>query len=648
MKRDQITSVIQNSCNILAVAWLIFQVGIIFSPQAPMAQRPAHLLFAVLLIFLNALLKDFKDKNPKKPFLNLFFLGCSLAVAIYYGFSWKALAMRMQMVDPIHALGLIAGCALIVLILECVRRIVGWALLGVIFLFLAYAMIGSVFSGWTTLSWVPELIKFSGFSFEEAIEIFCLSTSGLFGITTATSVGFVFYFVMFGAIYSAIGGGQLLIDIALRFARKQRGGAAKAAVLSSSLMGSISGSAVANVATTGIFTIPMMRNSGYSKTMAASIEALASTGGQLAPPIMGVAAFVMAELLNVSYGTIALAGVMPAVVFYFSLWLCVDLHARRSGMNTTPVSQSDPKSPSIRSRWILLLPLLALIVFIALGYSASMSAVLASGVCLLLAGFKKLWHGAELMDVIRKATLQAAEIAIPIAAIGLIIEVCIQSSLVLKFSIQLMDLSGGTQWGALLWIIVGCLIMGLGLPTVAAYIIGATLFVPALIDLGIHALSAHFFVMYYCVLSMITPPVALASYTAAGLAQSPVMKTCVKAFKLSWVAFLIPFAFVWNPSLLGQGTFWESVSSFLLVSAGAAAWTMALQGCLFRRTLSIPSRLCFGLSSILFFVMPMMVDRIQTGFQWGLVSSWMVCLITGLLVLFAGWKYQGNSSSLAT
>ncbi len=585
---------------ILGVLWLAFQLYILFSPQLPMVQRPWHLVFAVSLFVL----APRRDGQRTSPWMDGILLLGIASVASYYLVSWRRLSARMEAVDPILTLDVVFGLLFVAIMLICVWRAVGWSLLGVLLACLVFGFIGRVFPGWTSLTWVPELFKFSGFTLSDAVESFTMTPNGLLGVTTSTSMTFVFYFVFFGAVYSAIGGGQLFIDMGLRVAGRQRGGAAKAAVLSSSLMGSISGSAVANVASTGLFTIPVMRRAGYSAPMAGAVEAIASTGGQLMPPIMGIAAFVMAELLQQPYGTIALAGIIPALAFYWSLLLTIDLHARRANLHPV-AADPDIDTKPIRQRLHLLLPLVLLIGLLAKGLSANLCAVLAMATCVVMGLAQRALSAAGWMEVLRKAARQAAEVAIPIAAIGILIEVAVQSSLVLKFSVHLVDLSGGTLVGALFWIIIGCIIMGMGLPTVAAYIIGATLFVPALLDLGLAKLPAHFFVMYYCVLSMVTPPVALASYTAAGLAEASVTKTSMLALRLSLVAFVVPFAFVFNPALLGQGSAAAIALGILLLLLGTSLWAVALQGQGLGKPISLPGRLILALVAIALLLQPL-------------------------------------------
>ena len=292
------------------------------------------------------------------------------------------------------------------------------------------------------------------------------------------------------------------------------------------------------------------------------------------------AAFVMAEMLQVDYTRIAISGVLPALAFYAALFLSVDLQARKTGIGTIPVSTLSDIEPLL-PRLYLLAPPAVLVGLLVAGYSATYSAVVASIGCVLLSFVKRdTWLvGHRLAEFVETTTRQASQVAIPIAAIGIIIAVAVQSNLALKFSSELISASGSTV-AAMGLIVIGCIVMGMGLPTVAAYLIGAILFVPALKELGVQDLPAHFFVMYYCVLSMVTPPVALASYAAAGISGGSAMRTSARAFQLGLVCFLIPFAFAFEPELLGRGELSAVLISGLSMLIGTAGWAVALGGLL--------------------------------------------------------------------
>ena len=551
---------------VTALLWLLFQLHIVLYPLHPMIQGPVHVFLAVIV---GVLFQPLGDRAWQRLLDWLLVLGAA-SCALYYVLDSARLIERMENVDPVFFHDMLFGTIAVLLVLEVTRRVIGWSLLGVILAFLAYGFLGPWFPGW---------LKFQGFDPRLYIEILAMTSHGLMGITTETSVTFVYYFIAFGAVYSATGGGQLFIDLALMAVGRQKGGAAKSAVISSALFGTISGSAVANVVSTGVFTIPLMKKTGYSPEYAGAHEAIASTGGQLMPPIMGIAAFVMAELLQLPYVRIAMAGLIPALAYYFALFMIVDLRARRTGIGSLGPAELSLGAPVLPRLHLLLAPAI-LIVYLAMGYSATRAALVGTGVAFLSAFFRwgerpRLRTVWSMIDDVGK---QAAQVAIPITAIGIIIAVAIQSNLAIKFSTRLIEISGGTLLGAMILVIIGCIIMGMGLPTVAAYIIGAVLFVPALRKLGIAELSAHFFVMYYCVLSMITPPVALASYAGAGLAKANPMRTGWIAFRMSFVLFLIPFAFAFDESLLWTGPLLWILFAFASMLLATLAWAITLEG----------------------------------------------------------------------
>ncbi len=570
----------------LGLAWLAFQFAIVAEPQDPLLSRPIHLVFALALTFLTLPL-DSRQHSTLRRAADVLMVAAVFATGCYYWLAFPRLTGRIEMVDPVTTADGFFGLLLLLLLLEGVRRTVGWALLGLLLFVLFYSAAGAWFPGW---------LRFRGFGLEETVEMMTMTTNGVLGITTETSVQFVFYFIAFGAIYAAIGGGKLFIDIGLSLSGRHSGGAAKAAVLSSSLMGTVSGSAVANVVSVGVFTIPLMRRAGYKPAAAAGIEAIASTGGQLMPPVMGVAAFVMAEMLQIDYGRIAWAAVIPAVAFY--------LNARRTGIGTLKAGSALTYEPLL-PRLYLLLPPLVLIALLTSRFSATFAVNAAIFACVVTCYLRRRsWLGPRAwLSAIHDVARQASHVAVPIAAIGIIIAVAIQSNLALKFSTRLIEAGGANVYAALLLTVLGCLVMGLGLPTVAAYIIGAILFVPSLLKLGVPALSAHFFVMYYCVLSMVTPPVALASFAAAGLARAGTMDTSWQAFRLSFVLFLIPFGFVFDLRLLGQGEPLWVAAAFLSLLTATAVWAVSLTGYL-GRPLTWLERVMHGAAAVLIILFP--------------------------------------------
>jgi len=611
---------------LIGIGFILFQVWILLEPQQPLFERPVHLCAALILLFLVKPLGVPSLPSWVNRGIDAILVAATCLVAVYYLTEFERLTTRMENVSPIFAIDIAVGALLVLLLLEGSRRAVGWILVWVLLAFIAYAFLGDVLPGW---------LRFRGFDVEAATEITTMTTAGVLGVTTSTSASFIFYFILFGSFYGAVGGGQLFIDLAIRLAGRATGGTAKAAIIGSSLMGSISGSAVANVVSTGVFTIPLMKRTGMSAHRAAGIEAIASTGGQLMPPVMGVAAFVMAELVNVPYVDIALAGLIPAIAFYLALLMVVDLTARRDGiraMTTEEVTATDTILPRLH----LILPPLILIVLLISGYSAAYSAVLASASCFVVPFFRKTtWIGwEEVLAGLREAPRQAAEVAVPIAAIGLVIAVAVQSNLALKFAGSLLSLSQGSIYASLTLAMLGCIIMGMGLPTVAAYIIGAVLFVPPIQDLGIPPLAAHFFIFYYCVLSMVTPPVALASFAAAAVGEASVVRTSVSAFGLSLVAFFIPFGFVFDMGILAEGGLGTIALSAFGLLVSTSLWAIAFGGwCM--RPLAMPMRLFIGLAGLIAVIAP-------SGSQ-----AWLIGLGVGWFTVIAVATFARTNGSWA-
>lgn len=580
---------------VIGVAFIIFQIYILISPQQPLFERPIHISFALVLLFLYKPLTYSKLPKWFKVTIDTLLILASIAISIYYLADYFRLTTRMENVDPVLPIDIVMGIIFVLLLLEGSRRAVGMILVYVLLVFIAYSFWGNILPGW---------LNFRGFSLPEAIEITTMTTAGVLGITASTSVSFIFYFILFGAFFGAVGGGQLFIDLAIRAAGRATGGTAKAAILGSSLMGSISGSAVANVVSTGVFTIPLMKRSGIPDYEAAGIEAISSTGGQLMPPVMGVAAFVMAEMLGVPYASLALSALVPAIAFYLALLLVVDLRARR--LKTHPMTKEEiANTPAILPRIHLLIPPILLIVMLIAGYSAAYAAMAASLVSLLVPFLRKTtWIGfKELKDALFDAPKQAADVAVPIAAIGIVIAVAVQSNLALKFASSLVNLSDGSIYLSLALAMLGCIVMGMGLPTVAAYIIGVVLFVPAIQKLGVEPLAAHFFIFYYCVLSMVTPPVALASFAAAAVGRASTVKTSISAFGFSLVAFFVPFSFIFDMGILWQGTALNIILSSLGLLISTALWAIAYGGWC-REPLATPMRILIGLTGLVAVLAP--------------------------------------------
>lgn len=625
---------------LVTIAFFAFQMYIALVKQfAPMLQSPLHLVFALTLVFIyfpadHAYRKKIKKaaeasgNAPDPALLNKYSWLNWIDLLAYVGIGyllWYVVTQFARLndyvlgVDEVMRIDHASMIVAILLLLVAVYRTLGGILAGFITAFIIFAWISPYLPGIFHTNAKP-LIQF----IEEFTSGMTMTESGVFGTPLLTSANTLFYFIVFGAFFSTIGGGQLLIDMGMKLSNKSSGGPAKAAVLSSGLMGMISGSAVANVATTGVMTIPMMKKIGYEPEEAGAVEAVASTGGQIMPPIMGVGAFIMAEMLGVNYMSIAASAIIPAVAYYFAVFVLVDkIAAKRSANLDTTADASIRVDRPILPRLYLLIPALLLVIWIIRGYSLMRAGMVGIFTCLAcdvinyFANKSDFLNLKQLWDCCVDGAKQAAAIAIPTAACGIIINVVTQqTSLATNLSVLIKSLGTSYLFVAMCIAMVGCMILGMALPTVAAYLVGVILFVPCiqpiLLETGMEpstaALCANMFVFYYGIMAQITPPVCVASYTAAGIAGADAMKTGLKGFTFAMVGFLVPFVFVYNPPLLLKGTWTEIAIATLQLAVGTYFLAVMVAG-YFKTHLNVVERvLLFAASMSL--IAPEMISSI--------------------------------------
>ena len=632
---------------IVTVVFFAFQMYLALVKQLnPMLQSPLHLILALTLVFLyNPADKAYRKKVTKaaeaegKPvdekklnahaWMNWFdiLLFICLAYMLWYVVGQNARLLDFVSVQPVYGIDYIFMVMTIVLLLIAVYRTLGIVLTIFIAVFILYAF---------TSPYLPGILFTKGKTFAKFIKQFCvgmtMGESGVFGTPLYTSANTLFYFIVFGAFFSSMGGGQLLIDIGMKFSNKSSGGPAKAAVISSGLMGMISGSAVANVATTGVMTIPMMKKVGYEPEEAGAVEAVASTGGQIMPPIMGVGAFIMAEMLGVPYSRVAAAAILPAVAYYFAVFILVD---RLAAKHQNAAQEQDAKikvERTILPRLYLLLPAVILVVMIIRGASlmrAGMMGIVSCLICDVVSYFinekKDFVDLKGIWNCCLDGAKQAAEIAIPTAACGIMIGIVVNSGVAVKIA-KLIGTSGeGSLFIALLIAALGCLLLGMALPTVAAYLIAVTLFASAIQGLGISALVTNMFIFYFGVVAQITPPVCLASFTAAGIAGASAWKTGWKAFSFAITAFIVPFAFVYRPAILLEGTMVEIIIAYCIVIAATYLLACGIAGYLFR-PLKMWERIACYVMAFIFILPSSMSDIIGIA---GCVLIMAYCFMTG-------------------
>jgi TRAP transporter 4TM/12TM fusion protein len=531
-------------------------------------------LLLVLILPIIFLLTSGKSRNPAIIFIDYVFLLLSTVPFIYI------IVIRDQLVArggiP-NTLDIIMGIAAVLIVLEATRRKVGLALPILAVVLLIYGFFGP---------FIPGVLQHRGLDLGTMVSALFLSEEGIFGIPIEVTSEFIMIFVIFGAFLQESGAGEFFIDIATAGFGWMRGGPAKAAVVSSALMGTVSGSAVANVVTTGTFTIPLMKRSGYRSEVAGAVEAVASSGGQIMPPIMGAAAFIMADFLKVPYIDVIVAAAVPACLYYLALFFMVDLEAVKQGLKGIPRIELPDWKKIILGSGYLLIPVFVLIVLLGfIQYSAQKSAFY-SIVCLfIVASFKAhtRMNTEKVLTALVKAALGGLEVAAVCACAGIAIGIIMRSGLGFTLTGILIEVSHGSLVVLMVLTMLTSTILGMGLPTSACYIIVAVLIAPAMIQLGVAPMAAHLFAFYYATLSAITPPVALAAYAGAAIAESSPMRTGLHAFRLGLTGFVVPFMFVYGPQLLIIGPVPEIVLACLTAMMGCYALAIALVGVMFIR-----------------------------------------------------------------
>ncbi len=553
----------------------------------------SHVTAATAMILLS---RDGRGKARPEgqgvPLFDVLIVVLVLAAGVYLSVQGIRLTTRMSGVSAVTFWDRVYGTILIVVLLEACRRSTGMVLTGIGMAFIAYAFVGP---------WLPISLSHSGISFFRFIDLQVLSTSGIFGSPISASAQMVFYFVIVGAFLERSGAAKLFTSIAYGLTSRSWGGAGKAAVVSSGLFGMISGSAVANVLISGTMSIPLMIRSGFKRHMAGAIEATASTGGQLAPPIMGAAAFILADLVGIPYVDVITAAIVPALLYYLSLFLLVHAYSRRENLKPDESYGYAQYSSELKAYWHMLIPIIFMIVMLANRYSLMMAG---STTLLVIVAFSWLRRETRLspravFDALISGARIAADVAVPSAVAGMVVGTLIYTGLAIKMQQWMLGVADGAVMLSLIGAMLLTIVFGMGMPTAAAYLLGAILVGPTLQELGIPRLMAHLFIFYFAILSMVTPPVALSSYAAAGIAKANVWRLSVTGFVIAVPGFLIPFGFVYNPALALQGgDLLESIRVIGTVAVGIAVFSMAVGGHLLGR-LDMPIRVLLSLSATL-------------------------------------------------
>jgi TRAP transporter 4TM/12TM fusion protein len=580
---------------VISIAMALYHMwAIAFGSPEAFYYRGTHLMFAMVLVFL---LFRFRSKTedavlieaaahmpaiqtPGAPapvvsvpvvpatrtptVFDYALLVIGIAPILHLFINYEYITNRIFYVDDLTPTDMIMGTIMTVMVLEATRRVIGWALPLTAIVFLIYGL------------FIARLEPM------RMLDQLYMTTEGIFGIPLSVSASYVLIFVLFGSFMERTGTGQLFMDFALSITGHTAGGPGKVSVVSSSLFGTISGSAVANVMVDGPISIPLMKRTGFPPHFAAGVEATASTGGQIMPPIMGAAAFVMAEFLAVSYAQVVIWAVIPAILYYVSCFAAVHFEAKRRGLMGLPRSELPNIGRVFRERGHLFIPILTILTVMYSGYSAPMAALIGTLACFPVAALRRSTRGylnwENFIDAFVDGARNSLAVATACACAGIVIAVVTLSGLGIVFTQFVIGLSKDTLLLALVLTMVAGIVLGMGMPTTPAYIIMTALLVPAIIKLGVIAPAAHMFAFYFAVLSAITPPVALAVFAAAGLAKADLWASGWAAVKIGAAGFIVPFMLVYEPALMMIGTWPQIIGAFCTASFGILLFAAGLHG----------------------------------------------------------------------
>ena len=560
----------------ISIAMAAYHVhAIAFGTPEAVLFRATHLLFAIVLVFLLYRWTIAKDDGPKSddqrraderlPTLFDYGLMIAGAVPILYLFvNYDYIVTRIFYIDDLTLMDKAMAVLMVLVVLEATRRVIGAALPITAVVFLLYGLL------------IARLEP------ERMLDQLYMTTEGIFGIPLSVSASYVLIFVLFGAFMERTGTGQLFMDFAMALTGHTAGGPGKVSVMSSSLFGTISGSAVANVMVDGPIAIPLMKRSGFPPHFAAGVEATASTGGQIMPPIMGAAAFVMAEFLAVSYGQVIIWAVIPAILYYVACFAAVHFEAKRRGLMGLPRSELPRLGMVMRERGHLFIPVIGILVVMYSGYSAPMAALVGTALCFPVAALRKSTREYVNIPNIVAACIDGARnalgVALACACAGIVIGVVTLSGLGIVFTQFVVGLAQDMLILALVLTMIAGIVLGMGMPTTPAYIIMTALLVPAIIKLGVIPPAAHMFALYFAVLSAITPPVALAVFAAAGIAKADLWKSGWAAVKIGAAGFIVPYMLIYEPALLMMGSWLHIAGAFVTASCGILLFAAGLHG----------------------------------------------------------------------
>jgi TRAP transporter 4TM/12TM fusion protein len=578
---------------LVAVAMSLYHLYVAqFGEPVSTVHRPLHLMFALIVLFWSPP-KGTSSTGWLRTITDVALIAVVFASTAYLFLNPNITALRIAYVTPLDTVQTLCAIALILVILEASRRTIGWALVIITSVFLLYAYFGSH---------LPYPFWHRGMTVKAILEQAYLTSEGIWGVPVGVVASYVFLFVLFGSLLMASGAGGFFTDLARALTGRLVGGTAKTSIISSALMGMLSGSSVANVVTTGSFTIPAMRRAGYRPQFAAGVEAVASSGSQLTPPIMGAAAFIMMEFIGVSYASIISAALIPAILYFLALYVTVHLEAKRAGLSVTEAAQLPRLRTVLARQGYLILAIVTMIWLLYQGFTPARAALGAIGSLLILLLIFDATNRRSFISVLLRAMMEAPRLIGPVtvacATGGLIVGVVSQTGLGLRISDIVLMLAGDSLFLTLLLTMVCAVILGMGLPTSGAYIILAALLAPGIVAMDVPMIAAHMFIIYCASKSGITPPVAIASFAAAAVANTDPWRTSLIAFRIGLSIFIIPYMFVYGPALLGEGTPLQIAHAFASAAIGVSLLSAACVGYLWA-PMGMISRLVAGGASLI-------------------------------------------------
>ncbi len=563
---------VKKFATLIACAMSIFHLYAgVFGSLSSMRQGSVHLLFALVLVFL--LFPSHKKRQGKGPsFLDWVLVAASVASLGYIllNFEWIAFE-RFRYVTPVLIAEKVLGILLVLLILEAARRTIGLFLTITAAVFLAYLFLGP---------WLPGILRHPGTTLDNLIDLQYLSDGGIFSTPLIISGTYIVLFIIFGAFMQETGFGEFLNDLAMALTGRTRGGPAKVSVLSSAGFGTISGSGSANVMVDGIFTIPMMKRVGYQPHFAAAVEAAASTGGEIMPPVMGAAAFLMAKYTGVPYVQIIKYAALPAILYFAALFFQIDLEAGKAGIRGLSKEDMPPWKQSIKKYVHLVIPIVLLLYLMIIGRTVFFAVTVSILASIALSYLRRATTLTipKIIHALEEGAKGAVMVAVACALAGLIVGAIYQSGLGVRFTSVMMVLSGGNVLITLVACALAALVLGMGMPISPAYVLLVALIIPVITKLGVNVVAAHLFAIYFCRASLVTPPVAISAYVAAGIAGAPMAKTGWTAFRLGASGFLVPFAFVYSQALLLMGPLQDIILAAITALIGCFALSVSMEG----------------------------------------------------------------------